>query len=108
MATTGPCAEPTPGTELWAVHVHGSDELLAMPDRTEADAAAREINNFQARYDAAHPDPHGLRPVVQAFVEPWPHSVEGHAEELARQAAAVAEEDTVRDDADVYRLGVVL
>lgn len=108
MTVAGPCTQPTPDTGLWAVHVHGPDDMLAMPDREAAEDAAWEINAFQASHDAAHPDTTGFRPVVQAFAEPWPWSEEGHAEELARAAREAEEEDTVRGDADGYRLGVVL
>jgi hypothetical protein len=73
-------------TRLWAVHVSGTDDVLAMPDRAAADAKAAEVNvigeHLRNRPTASPDDVQ-----FSAEVVPWPYSAEDHAKALAVLAA---------------------
>lgn len=77
-----PAMPDTPAVELWALHIQGSDDILAMPDRktAEADKALYDAADDQTRTSG---DPH--RPLLNAVVIPWPSSAESHADDLRRQ-----------------------
>lgn len=53
--------------EMWAVHVQGSDDMHACPDREVADALALLLNRQFARHTSVF---------MKAQVVPWPHSKE--------------------------------
>lgn len=71
-------------SDLWAVHVEGPDDVLAMPDAVEAEKQAEQINAAYERF-AARPDASELDGRWHAVVIPWPYDAEGHAESLAEQ-----------------------
>lgn len=60
---------------LWAVNVHGPDDLYAMPSRAAALEHANELNV----YFGEHTGKHEYDPIMRAVVIPWEHSAEAHA-----------------------------
>lgn len=70
------------GPELWAVHVHGPDDVLAAESREAAETEAREINEWWAAHWAERP---GISLSLYAVAEPWPFSDGDHAANLARR-----------------------
>lgn len=70
---------------LWAVHVHGPDDVLAAESREDAETEAREINEWWATHRAEHPATPGISPNLHAVAEPWPFSDGDHAAGLARR-----------------------
>jgi hypothetical protein len=71
---------------LWAVHVAGPDDVLAMPDRGTADGWAEQIN-LVAKQLRARPDASPLDPQISATVVEWDGTAEEHAEEWAEFVA---------------------
>jgi hypothetical protein len=69
-------------TELWAIHVHGPDSIIAMASKEDAEREAAEVNvayeTFKNRPDASPLDARWHAEVV-----PWPWSAEEHAETLS-------------------------
>jgi hypothetical protein len=79
-------------SDLWAVHVQGPDDVLAMEDKPAAERRAAEINEWFERWSQRPEADPGLDPRIHAEVIAWPHSAEGHAEALAERIADDAEE----------------
>lgn len=78
-------AEPSPADiTLWAVNVHGPDDLYAMPSRAAALEHANELNV----YFGEHTGKHEYDPIMRAVVIPWEGSAESHAEDLRTHRAA--------------------
>jgi hypothetical protein len=73
-------------TELWAVHVEGPDDMLAMPDRSFAESYAQTINALYERFTQRPDHDAYLDPRWHGVVVPWPYSAESHAESLTEQA----------------------
>jgi hypothetical protein len=71
---------------LWAVHVEGPDDILAMPDRATADIKADEINGI-AQMLRNRPDASPNDPRISAKVIEWDGTAEEHAEYLAELVA---------------------
>lgn len=72
---------------LWAVHVHGPDDILAAPDKATAERNAKALNDwYAARTKEPDFDPDTF-PRVHAEVIPYPGSRESHAKALAEQEA---------------------
>lgn len=69
-------------TKLWAVHVQGPDTVIAQPNRECADSRAKHWNAFIEQRMSRDPSPND--PVMRCEVVEWPHSANGHAEELAK------------------------
>lgn len=57
-------------TTMWAVHVHGPDDLHACPDKQVADALALALN-LQFKRQTGPDDP----PMIAEVVE-WPYGYE--------------------------------
>lgn len=70
--------------ELWAVHVEGPDDVLAMRSRTDAETHAQLINDMYEKF-RNRPDHSELDGRWHAVVVPWPYDAVGHAESLADQ-----------------------
>lgn len=72
-------------SDLWAVHVQGPDDILAMPSRAAADAYAADVNaayeQFKNRPDASKYDASWRAEVIG-----WDGTPEEHAEDLTRLA----------------------
>lgn len=68
--------------KLWCVHISGPDDVLATPNYLTAVKAANEINGWWEGRVATRFD-EGLDPTPWAAPEPWPHSPESHAADLA-------------------------
>lgn len=85
-------AEPTPATQrdarLWCVHIHGPDDVHAMPSRAAALERANELNEIFGQ----HPHEEG-DPIMRAVVIEWPHSANAHKQDLADAARAAKEGD---------------
>ena len=64
---------------LWAVNVHGPDDLYAMPSKT---AALERANEMNVHFGAMDFD--GNDPLLRAVAVPWPHSAESHRAALAK------------------------
>lgn len=69
--------------KLWCVHVHGPDDVHAMPTRAAALERANEFNEVFGRHNFKEGDP-----IMRAVVIEWPHSAESHAAELRLQTEA--------------------
>lgn len=69
---------------LWAVHVHGSDDIYAVVDRDAADKLKAALDEYDA---ATAADPVKARVGVRmaAEVVQWPFGKVEHAEALAEQ-----------------------
>lgn len=67
---------------LWAIHVEGPDDIVAMPDRATAEAKAAEVNAIaemlRNRPTASELDPH-----LSAAVIEWPGTAVEHTADLA-------------------------
>ncbi len=68
--------------ELWAVHVAGPDDVVAVADHDAAVVLATDINTVAAHL-ASRADASPLDPRLHATVIPWPHSRADHATALA-------------------------
>lgn len=64
---------------LWAVHVVGPNDLIAMPSHEVAVSEAAAMNVAFAMLPKGE-----YAPQVRAVVEPWPYSAAAHADELHR------------------------
>ncbi len=62
---------------LWCVHILGPDDVLAAPSHGAAEAHAHELNKSLHGHRTTEPDV-----LCFAYAAPWPHTPEGHAEEL--------------------------
>ena len=69
-------------SELWAVHVEGPDDVVAMVDKESAEREAAAINAFWERYKQ-RPDASEHLPNVTASVIPWDGPAWQHAADLA-------------------------
>lgn len=65
--------------KLWAVHVLGPDDILAMPDRETAETVAAQINGVAQDF-ASRPSASDLDPHVSAEVVEWPWDFQAHGE----------------------------
>ena len=70
--------------DLWCVHVLGSDDVIAAPDRAAAIRRAANMNVVIEREAAKHPGDDNF-PDVKCVAELWPWSAEAHADSLARE-----------------------
>lgn len=90
---TDPAADPAAAeqttaqpAELWCVHVLGPDDVLACTDRAAAVRNAMHLNLATYPLHIQHAaDRH--YPVAWAVPAPWPHTAQGHAEDLADRDA---------------------
>lgn len=71
---------------LWAVHVQGPDDVLAMASHEAAEKHAGDLNAWWVKHCAEFPDETGMRPNLRAVVIPWDGTPEHHAAELERLA----------------------
>jgi hypothetical protein len=69
---------------LWAVHVQGPDDIIATVDRVEAERHTAAINDWYKRQTKRPDFDPETFPRVRAEVIEWPHSRNGHAEDVAR------------------------
>lgn len=72
--------------ELWCVHVLGPDEVLACHDRESAIRNAMHLNLSLYPLHIKHAADRHF-PASWAIPAVWPHSPEGHAEDLAKRDA---------------------
>ena len=68
---------------LWAIHVEGPDDVVAMPDEATARRHAKAINELYERF-ARRPDASPVDGRWDASVIEWPFHAHEHAGELAR------------------------
>lgn len=71
-----------PDETLWAMHVMGPDDIIAMPDRETAQERADEVNAIVAQLKT-RPGASDLDPGISAAVIEWPGTPQEHADELA-------------------------
>ncbi|MGE8367018.1 hypothetical protein [Cupriavidus sp.] len=64
---------------LWAIHVEGPDDIIAVPSR---DAAEREAVLLNQQFASVPKSKHA--PVARAVVIEWPYTAAGHAQSLGR------------------------
>jgi hypothetical protein len=76
--------------QLWAIHVLGPDDILAVESREAGEVWARQLNETFEAYRAENPNP--LAPRMRVEVVPWRGTAEAHAEELVRIPDDLAEE----------------
>lgn len=79
--------------QMWAVHIHGPDDVYAVPDRQIADAVALVLNWQWQR----HPPTVAMR----AEVIEWPHGYEAWRAErdlFRLEAAPFVREQGARDE----------
>jgi hypothetical protein len=69
-------------TTLWAMHVLGPDDIVAMPDRATAEAKAAEVNAI-AEMLRRRPTAWDLDPHLSAAVIEWTGTAAEHAADLA-------------------------
>ena len=79
LAGAAPAAQGD--ARLWCVHIHGPDEVHAMPSRAAALERANELNEIFGQ----HPHEEG-DPIMRAVVIEWPHSANAHKQDLADAA----------------------
>ncbi|MHC1549419.1 LexA family protein [Phyllobacterium sp. K27] len=70
-------------TTLWAVNIHGPDDLIAVPDYVTAIKIAMPFNYWWLKRVQA--DYHEYDPRMWAVPVEWPHSPDSHAEALASE-----------------------
>ncbi|SER51775.1 MULTISPECIES: hypothetical protein [Pseudomonas] len=63
--------------KLWAVHMQGPDEIMAMASHEDAEQFCAYFEDFAAKH------PH--LPKVDCLIIEWPSSTEEHAEDLLAQ-----------------------
>ena len=76
-------------SELWCIHVHGPDSVIAQPDRETALRRAHAWNSVWLLKMCADMHPHD--PVLWAVPAPWPHSAAAHAASLASHGGEPSE-----------------
>jgi hypothetical protein len=68
---------------LWAIHVQGPDDVIAVADRDEAQQHADGINRRYAEHTRDPEFDPGVYPRIRAVVIEWPYDRAAHAEDLA-------------------------
>ena len=73
-------------TDLWAIHVQGPDDIIAVADREEGEKYAKGYNDAYVKFTQRPDHNPSLDGRWHAVVIPWPEdwSAEDHAEEVAR------------------------